>query len=54
MGKHWSERPSPCNACGASFRSALAEARHRHNFPHLCKRNAAFKAFMEEHHGKQA
>lgn len=25
-------------SCGKRFRSALAEARHRHNFPVLCKK----------------
>lgn len=28
---------TPC-ICGARFRSALAEARHRHNFPALCRK----------------
>lgn len=27
-----------CPHCGMKFRSAIAEARHRHNFPLLCKR----------------
>lgn len=29
-----------CHACGKKFRSALAEARHRHNFPALCNTNS--------------
>lgn len=37
MAKHWSERLS-CNLCGKSFRSRLAEARHRHNAPMLCRK----------------
>jgi hypothetical protein len=37
-----------CNACGTKFRSAIAEARHRHNFPALCKRNAAFTLFIAQ------
>jgi hypothetical protein len=28
-----------------TFRSAIAEARHRHNFPVMCKRNKAFAAW---------
>lgn len=35
MPKHWSEVLG-C-ACGMRFRSYGAEARHRHNFPLLCK-----------------
>lgn len=26
-----------CHVCGMRFRSMAAEARHRHNFPALCK-----------------
>lgn len=37
-----------CYACGARFRSAIAEARHRHNFPALCKRNKRFAKFIAE------
>lgn len=36
-----------CHACGAKFRSMMAEAQHRHNFPALCKRNKQFKRFCE-------
>lgn len=36
-----------CFACGKRFRSAIAEAKHRHNFPALCTRNKRFKAFTE-------
>lgn len=35
MARHWSEVLS-CS-CGKTFRSYAAEARHRHNFPMLCK-----------------
>ena len=35
-----------CHACGATFRTAIAEARHRHNFPTLCKRNKRFARFV--------
>lgn len=35
MAKHWSEILA-CQ-CGKTFRSYGAEARHRHNFPLLCK-----------------
>lgn len=34
--RHWSEQYS-C-ICGKTFRSYAAEARHRHNFPILCKK----------------
>jgi hypothetical protein len=34
--KHWSERLH-CHLCGMTFRSAMAEARHRHNAPMLCR-----------------
>ncbi len=37
-----------CHACGARFRSMTAEARHRHNFPALCKRNKRFARFAQE------
>lgn len=37
-----------CHACGQTFRSMIAEARHRHNFPALCKRNKRFAKFEEE------
>lgn len=38
-----------CHACGTAFRSAVAEARHRHNFPALCnKKSAAWKRFKTE------
>lgn len=39
-----------CHACGTRFRSMGAEARHRHNWPALCKRNKKFAAFMAEHY----
>lgn len=35
MKKHWSEIYQ-CS-CGMKFRSYLAEAKHRHNFPILCR-----------------
>lgn len=50
---HWSERLE-CHVCGTTFRSAITEARHRHNFPTFCKRNKRFKAFMEENHGPKS
>lgn len=40
--RHWADKLS-CQ-CGATFRSALAEAKHRHNFPALCKRPKVKKA----------
>lgn len=37
-----------CHVCGTTFRTAIAEAKHRHNFPALCKNNKQFKAFHDE------
>lgn len=37
-----------CHACGKTFRSMTAEAKHRHNFPVMCTRNKRFKAFLAE------
>lgn len=37
-----------CHACGARFRSAIAEAKHRHNFPAMCRRNKRFAKFVAE------
>lgn len=37
-----------CPACGKTFQSMLAEARHRHNFPALCKRNKRFEKWEKE------
>ena len=42
-----------CHACGQRFRSAIAEARHRHNWPALCKRNKRFAAFIAEHYPEE-
>ena len=54
MGRHWLDRSRlTCHACGHVARSAIEEARHRHNFPTLCKRNKQFERFMEEHHGSK-
>jgi hypothetical protein len=39
-----------CHVCGKRFRSAIAEARHRHNWPVLCTRNKRFAKFMAEHY----
>lgn len=43
MAWHWSNKLF-CSACGKTFRSALEEARHRHNFPALCRKPKAKKA----------
>lgn len=43
-----------CNACGKRFRSMIAEARHRHNFPALCTRNKRFAKFIEENEREAA
>lgn len=37
-----------CFACGSKFRSMIAEAKHRHNFPAMCKRNKRFAKFVAE------
>lgn len=42
-----------CHACGARFRSMVAEARHRHNWPVLCKRNKRFAQFIAENEKRQ-
>lgn len=31
-----------CNLCGKTFRTAIAEAKHRHNAPVLCNTNGRF------------
>jgi hypothetical protein len=41
MKRHWSEKLA-CS-CGKTFRSYTAEARHRHNFPLLCRRKTKIK-----------
>lgn len=41
MSKHWSEQYQ-C-ICGKRFRSYVEEARHRHNFPLLCRRKKRWK-----------
>ena len=35
MARHWSEKMT-CT-CGFSTYDVMKEARHRHNFPHLCR-----------------
>lgn len=47
MPKHWTEKLS-CHACGKVHGNMNDEARHRHNFPALCKRGKRFTAFMKE------
>ena len=38
-----------CHACGKTFRSMSAEAKHRHNFPAFCnKKSKMWKAFQQE------
>lgn len=37
-----------CSACGMRFRTPIAEAKHRHNFPAMCKRNKRFAAWERE------
>ncbi len=31
-----------CNLCGKTFRTAIAEAKHRHNAPILCNTRSRF------------
>lgn len=38
-----------CHVCGMKFRTYAAEAKHRHNWPALCKRNKQFAAHMAEY-----
>ena len=38
-----------CHACGKTFRSMSAEAKHRHNFPALCNKSSkTWKRFQTE------
>lgn len=41
MTKHWSEVLA-CS-CGMRFRTTIAEAQHRHNFPAMCRKPRAKK-----------
>ena len=43
MSRHWSDEGMHCLLCGKTFRSAMAEARHRHNAPMLCRKPRAAK-----------
>jgi len=44
---HWSERTS-C-LCGQTFKvGSIAEARHRHNFPLLCKNRKRLATKLKE------
>lgn len=38
MARHWSERAQLTCSCGHVSRSMAEEARHRHNFPMLCRK----------------
>lgn len=42
-----------CHACGKRFRSMIAEARHRHNWPTLCTRNKRFAKFIADNQPKE-
>lgn len=42
-----------CPACGVRFRTMIAEARHRHNFPTLCTRGSRFNNFIAENEIKE-
>lgn len=38
-----------CHCCGKTFRSMIAEAKHRHNFPALCNKSSRrWKEFQRE------
>lgn len=37
-----------CHVCGKKFRSMLAEAKHRHNFPAMCRRNERFRIWEKD------
>ena len=43
-----------CPACGTRFRSMSSEAKHRHNFPVLCKRNRRFADWQKKVTGERA
>jgi hypothetical protein len=40
-----------CDACGQSFASMTEEARHRHNFPLLCREAAPKRATLSRGEG---
>lgn len=42
-----------CHACGMRFRSAIAEAKHRHNWPAMCKRNKKFAAHIAKYEAEK-
>ena len=46
--RHWTEKLQ-CHVCGQTFRSMISEAKHRHNFPAMCKRNKQFAAHMAKY-----
>lgn len=46
MRKHWSEKLQ-CS-CGMTFRSMMTEAKHRHNFPMLCRKQKPKPTKKEE------
>ncbi len=50
--RHWSESYS-C-VCGAKFRSYGAEARHRHNFPILCRKKRVSRRLSSAHTDRTA
>lgn len=45
--KHWSEQYA-CHVCGKRHRSYMEDARHRHNFPYLCKAAKKVKKKVEK------
>lgn len=51
MARHWSEDLG-CR-CGMRFRSMVAEARHRHNFPALCRAPTTTYRFREASSGRR-
>ncbi len=46
MTKHWSE--TLFCSCGARFRTYAQEARHRHNFPILCRPQKKPRRIVQE------
>lgn len=52
MARHWSEVLS-CSGCGMRFRSLSEEARHRHNFPVLCRAPQTTYRFRETTTGRR-
>lgn len=52
MKSHWSDRYE-C-VCGMKFRSYATEAKHRHNFPALCRKGKKLDAHFAQFEKRDA